>query len=223
MTKLESYAALVENRKDCRMCQDLINPSVCAGGKFDTNHIGPWTKWQGNINAQLMVVGQDWGDVRYFVNNQGRESASNPTNKNLVRLLESIGISILPVSNPLGYSGEVFLTNAILCLKDGGLQGPVKREWFGNCGAAFLRPLIELVNPKVVVSLGQLPYRAIRKLYGLPRVTFRNAVETEPGFLLPNGIRYFPMYHCGMRIINTHRRLEQQVVDWQKVRPFISR
>jgi hypothetical protein len=169
-----------------------------------------------------MIVGQDWGDVRYFVNNQGRESASNPTNRNLVRLLESIGISIPTASNPSGYGGEVFLTNAILCLKEGGLQGPVKREWFENCGAAFLRPLSELVSPSVVVSLGQLPYKAIRNLYGLPRIAFRKAVETESGFLLPNGIHYFPMYHCGMRIINTHRSFEQQVIDWQKLKPFSS-
>jgi DNA polymerase len=28
-------------------------------------HIGPWTQWQGNLNAELMIVGQDWGGTEY--------------------------------------------------------------------------------------------------------------------------------------------------------------
>jgi DNA polymerase len=220
-TKGENYAALVENRKSCRRCGGLENPSRVEGGVFDTCHIGPWTDWQGNIDAPLMVVGQDWGDLRYFVTNQGRESANNPTNRNLIRLLRSIGINIPVPSNQSGHKAEIFLTNAILCLKKGGLQGPVKPEWFKNCVKSFLRPLIELVNPRAVVSLGQQSYEAIRELYDLQRFAFRKAVETESGFLLPNGSRYFPMYHCGMRIVNTHRSLEQQIIDWQKVSALI--
>jgi A/G-specific adenine glycosylase len=62
---------------------------------YDTQHICSWTNWQGNIDAKLMIVGQDWGDDRYFINNQGKESANNPRNRKLVRLLESIGISLM--------------------------------------------------------------------------------------------------------------------------------
>jgi hypothetical protein len=36
--------------------------------------------------------------------------------------------------------GIVFMTNAVLCLKDGGMQAKVRPEWFPNWGSRFLRP-----------------------------------------------------------------------------------
>ena len=67
MTELDSkrarYGALVGARKTCRACADPANPSVCEGGAFDCEAIGAWSRWQGNADAQVMVVGQDWGDV----------------------------------------------------------------------------------------------------------------------------------------------------------------
>jgi len=62
--KLAAYRVLVEERKTCRVCEGLINPSDCAGGVYDSEHIGPWSRWQGNLDSELMVVGQDWGDVK---------------------------------------------------------------------------------------------------------------------------------------------------------------
>ena len=55
----------------------------------------------------------------------------------------------------------VFFTNAILCLKTkGGMQGKVEKEWFSSCGETFLRPLIELIQPQVVVCLGERAWRS---------------------------------------------------------------
>lgn len=63
--KLFQYQALVEDRKMCNACTGLIpkmiNPSSIESGKYDTDQIGPWTQWQGDLNAELMIVGQDWG------------------------------------------------------------------------------------------------------------------------------------------------------------------
>jgi len=64
--KKAKYDALIEARKSCRACVDLVNPSVCQDGAFDCNAIGAWSKWQGNLDAPVMVIGQDWGDVAWF-------------------------------------------------------------------------------------------------------------------------------------------------------------
>ena len=117
------YADLVTSRKVCRDCTGLENPSRCCEGRFDSDQIGPWTLWQGNIRSELVVVGQDWGDKTYFENNAGRDVASNPTNTTLRHLLSLAGVHIdLPSISDCG-SGEVFFTNAILCLKQGGDAG----------------------------------------------------------------------------------------------------
>lgn len=222
MFKVKTYQALVKSRKFCHTCSGLTNPIDCANGAFDSDHLSPWTKWQGNLNAELMIVGQDWGDLAYFLNNAGNESPKNPTNSNLVKLAASIDVTIEPLPKFSEFEGQVFLTNAILCLKEGGLQGAVKQEWFNNCGTKHLKPTIELVQPKVLVSLGAKVYETIQKLYGLPRVRFRDVVDRETGIVLANDMHYFPMYHCGSRIINTHRNFEQQLTDWARIKPVLN-
>jgi DNA polymerase len=195
----------------------LENPARVSDGRYDSNQIGPWTLWQGNLDAEIMIVGQDWGDVRYFTTNLGHEAARNPTNEMLVKLLTSIGIAIAPPSPQNNGGGVLFLTNAILCLKQNGLQAPVQPEWFQNCGRHFLKPTIDLVQPKILITLGESAYRMIRDLYGLPKMTFRDAVAKS--FRISEKMKYFPMYHCGQRILHTHRHLEQQLRDWARVKP----
>src|SRR5437762_6588053 len=89
--KKARYDALVKARKACSACSGLENPSVCHRGNFDCDEIGAWSKWQGNLNAELMVIGQDWGDVAWFVRERGGSSSTSPTDRTLVRLLGSIG------------------------------------------------------------------------------------------------------------------------------------
>ena len=76
------------------ICCALENSSRCEQGHYDSRHIGPWSQWQGHLNAELMVVGQDWGDTNCFIKNQGLEAQRNPTNNMLRELLGSIGIDV---------------------------------------------------------------------------------------------------------------------------------
>lgn len=149
MTTIDSYARLVAERKACRLCEGLTNPSQVEAGRYDSSEIGPWTRWQGTLSARLMVVGQDWGGVPYFTGHCGRESIANRTNRNLRELIGLLGIDVGEPENP-GTSGQAFFTNAILCLKEGGLQAEVRDAWFRNCGT-HLRRQVELVAPRVLV------------------------------------------------------------------------
>lgn len=222
MNKLQEYAELVAARKACHRCRELTNPADIDGGRLDSNDIGAWARWQGNLDAALVVVGQDWGDTAYFVRHGGQEGPRNPTNLALVELLRVAGV---PIGDPASSEGRdvAFFTNAILCLKDarGGLQGEVQKSWFGNC-TWFLRRQIEIIGPQVVVGLGQHAYQAILGAFGVKSGTFRAEVENLDGRILPNGTRVFAMYHCGARIRNTHRPMERQRADWERIRHFIS-
>lgn len=215
MSKQLDYRALVEDRKRCTLCADLVNPSAYKAGCFGSAHVGPWSLWQGNIDAAVVVVGQDWGDTRYFDANRGREATGNPTNNTLRKLLASVGVAVEDPSN-LGQRQVAFFTNAILCLKTGGLQGQVRPEWFTNC-SVFLRRQVETIAPKVVVTLGEQAFRALGKAFQLKLGPFKAAVESQSGILLPIGSQLVPVYHCGARILNTHRPLAKQLMDWQRV------
>lgn len=221
MTKAADYVEMVAARKACHLCTGLINPADVEEGRFDAEQIGSWSLWQGNLDASLMVVGQDWGDTGYFVRHEGREGPRNPTNLALVELVGNAGIQIGEPGAGLGQD-VAFFTNAILCLKglQGGLQGRVQQGWFDNC-ARFLRQQIEIVRPVVAVGLGERAYRTILRAFGMECGAFRPEVEAADGRLLPNGSRAFAVYHCGARIRNTHRPMSVQIDDWTRFHRFL--
>ena len=212
------YDALVDARKACRLCSDLglINASVIRGGELDSAQIGPWSGWLGDLHARVMVVGQDWGDQRAFEKQSGQNWPDSATNRMLVQLLAEAGITVPEVGS--GEASGVFLTNAVLCFRtERGCQGPVQSRWFQNCGAQFLRPQIELVKPQVVVCLGERAYGAVLAAYELPAVrNWRAAVEGS-GIALAGGPIAFAVYHCGQRILNTHRKRPEQFKDWRRI------
>lgn len=221
-SKEERYKQLVIDRKKCRRCSGLVNPGSKSLAKFDSCEIGPWTRMHGDLDAELMIVGQDWGTVDYYNGNQGLDDLRNPTMRTLELLLTSIGIKAKLSSYHANGTG-VFLTNAILCLKQGGLQAPVELDWFAKCGTYFLRQQIEIVSPLVVVTLGQRAYQAITSAYEVNAEKFREAVENPTGVVLPNGSQLIAVYHCGKRILNTHRPLAEQLVDWKRIKRAIAR
>jgi len=190
--------------------------------KGDGLENGPWSRWQGNLNTKILIIGQDWGDTKYFEQNKGFDKPDNPTNKFLIKLFKSIGFSI-EAPSAIETRGAVFFTNAILCLKtEGGLQGKVKREWFNNCGKKFLKPLIELISPRIVITLGERAFYTVINLYNIPKPKLlRDVVEKNEGIYLSNNILLFPMYHCGQRILNTHRPFEQQIKDWARIKQYL--
>ena len=215
--KLAAYRALVEERKTCTRCMSLglTNPAMEELCHLDSDQIGPWTRWQGDLDADIMVVGQDWGDVTSFKLQSGVDNDSR-TNRMIRELLAYVGIK---VSAPPASSREskVFVTNSVLCLKDGDCQSPVSRHWYINCGPNFLRPQIEIVRPKVVVAMGEWAYRTIMQAFGLVPIRFREAVGSADPVVLFTGTLLVPVYHCSPRILNTHRKREVQFMDWRRV------
>ena len=162
MDKSTRYLEMVEERKNCARCNGLVNPAACKC-EFDSDEIGAWTLWQGNLNAETMVVGQDWGDTAYYLKHRGREGKNNPTNLALGELLNIIGVTVGQPDDTKSDRGVAFFTNAVLCLKTGGLQGSVEADWFRNCGERFLKPTIDCVRPKILVTLGEKAYRAVAR------------------------------------------------------------
>jgi DNA polymerase len=217
--KTEEYHWLVEQRKECTACVSLgmTNPSVCADGVYDSDHIGPWSQWHGSLDADLMIIGQDWGGREYYIDQQGVETDDNDTNRNLQTLLASIGYDIALPCQPRKRV-KLFFTNAVLCLKPGRLTGSVKAACFKNCGIAFLRPQIDLIQPKAVVTLGLQAYKAVMRAYGRrPRQSMRDAIQTTE---VLGSSTLVPVYHCGY-YGTLSRPLEGQKQDWQRVKPLL--
>lgn len=217
--KQAAYRELVEKRKCCTYCgEKLTNPSHFP--EFDTYEIGPWSIWQNSLDADVLLVGQDWGGVDYFTRHKGRDEDANPTNRNLMTLFGSINI---PVSGP--ESGKrnprLFFNNVILCMKEGGLTNPLEKKYAPACCSRFLKPLINLIEPRVVIALGTFAYEAIAESYGVVRVPFREAVERPAGFRLNPRSWMFPVFHCGAHGWNINRKGPLQIEDWKKIGKYL--
>jgi len=110
--KQQRYSALVEKRKACRLCVGLSNPAERTLRRFDSDQIGPWSRLHGDLDAELLIVGQDWGGVKYYNDNEGLDKLANPTMCNLEKLLNHIGIHV-SVTTYANHGRGVFLTNAV--------------------------------------------------------------------------------------------------------------
>ena len=224
--RTEEYQALVKERKECRLCAcaGLRNPAMPELVQLDSDEIGPWTRWLGDRTAELMIIGEDWGDVDYYRKHNGFDDdrVNSPANRRLKRLLNSIEMSI-PSGERRDEPSGVFLTNALLCLKSGGLQGKVDPRCFVNC-QDFLRRQIEIISPRVVVTLGKRAYDAVVSSFELePRLKFGEAVKAPDGLELESGCRLLPVYHCGNRSTNLNRPEAEQLRDWKRVRRALRR
>ena len=214
---MENFEALVAARKACRICVERSPGRIrsCAEFEFDPPVVSHWEQWLGHRNPKLLVVGQDFGNVGYFVRNRGRDEPHNPTNENLYQLLLEAG---LRVKHPAACDTEapIFLTNSILCIKEGAMNGAILASWVNTCTERHLRPLIGYLRPPVVVGMGNAGWRAVRRIFALadaPRLISRAAGYN---WLATDATQVFAVGHCGpLGIIN--RPWPQQLADWRAI------
>jgi hypothetical protein len=218
--KEQKYLDLVEKRKHCNFCHALKNPSKYP--KYDSAGIGPWSQWQNGLDAEILVVGQDWGDFKSFEKIRGREEEDNCINKNLQKLFrDALGISL---ENPASgkKNGRLFFTHSILCLKKRGLSASLEQKYAVDCCSKFLKPLIQCIEPKVVITLGKIAYESIVRSYTMQILPLNEAIESPDGFPIDRRSRLFPVYHCGKRGWNVIRKGDLQLEDWKKIRDYLA-
>lgn len=217
VTKLERYRVLVERRKACRLCAELVNPAQLEDGRLDRDEVGPYANWQGNLDAAVLVIGQDFADQGTFRKLRGWPGSAVSTNLALIELAAEAGFNLQkPV---LGQPDDVlFFTNAVLCLKPGSMSARVPSRCFETCGKAFLRATVELVNPRAVVTLGVGALRALEHAFELSQHGDLGAVvEPGPAFFLPSGAAVFPRYHPSRTVMNIARSFAEQRADWRRI------
>jgi DNA polymerase len=164
----QEWRALVAARKAYRLCIERSPGRIrsCAEFDFDPDVVSHWEQWLGHRNPRLLIVGQDFGNVDYFVRHRGRDEPGNPTNDNLHRLLAAAGIRAKEPPEP-DPEAPVFATNSILCLKEGRMSGAILSSWVDRCAATHLAPLVRLLRPAVAVAMGAHAWRAVRQVFAL--------------------------------------------------------
>lgn len=222
-----TYSHLVSKRKNFKVdYPGFINQCAIENGIYDTGEfLEPWGQWHNSIPADILVIGQDWGGMDYYVNNKGKDTAQNTTCSNLSMLFKELGIEIgNPESPQTGL--KIHFTNLIPFIRTGKMQGNkgniINSRIITECAEEFLKPLIEIVSPKIIIALGTVPFRGLLHALNISKKgSFSKAVESG-AISTTSNITIFPMFHCGTLSINMNRKLEQQKSDWAKVLQFMN-
>lgn len=149
-----------------RLNEEVKACQACPLGKSRLNAV----PGEGSETATIMFIGEAPG---WHENQQGRPFVG-AAGQFLEQLLASIGLT----------RSQVFIANVIKCRPPGN-RDPLPEE-IEAC-KHFLDRQIELIRPKMVVTLGRysmaryFPGQLISRIHGIPKKE--------------NGIIYFPMFH----------------------------
>lgn len=211
----------------------------------DCEEINLWTYWQGrgNLDAQIMLVGQDWGcpwDPNYQptieqirkANQNGEYNYLNnnpsPTDANLIVLFKELDYIITePCPN-------LFFTNLVLGYRNKGLSGGYKKAW-AKQDKGYFKELADIIAPKVILCLGRSTFEGVLSAFDVKlssRIKDYNAfIESSNNPITVslgsgNTARVFALAHCGaMGTLNRNRKkstdLKRQLADWRKIRPYL--
>lgn len=216
-TKEIFYNHIVDKRKEYKFDDiEICNPTA-LNIAFD-EHLNAWGYWHGNLNADILLIGQDFGDQTYYLNNGGKDDPKNATNVNLSYLFGELGINTGQSDDP-NTDAKLYFTNAFLGVKKGGMAAPIKKAWFADTAKKFIRPLIQLIEPKIIIAMGSKAYEVVSLIYKLDQKPMKKIVDTNP-ILLDNNKKLFVVYHCS-KLGMANRNFDAQREDWRKIRPHL--
>lgn len=142
MSKITAYQELVRKRKGFKFSHpELTNPSSTA---FDLDHVEPWAQWQGNLDASIVVVGQEFCDVDTYARVKGTVERKlgvyeYPANRNLVEYFSLLNMDLGHPLDPMR-KHHAFFTNVVMGLKPPPMSSNFKDKWLKESREEFLTP-----------------------------------------------------------------------------------
>ena len=181
---------LVEEAASCTRC-----PAMCGRSAV-------LSKLNGSPDARIMFIGEAPG--RKGADRTRVPFSGDQSGANLDRFLGSIGLT----------RDQIFITSAALCnprTESGANRKPTQKE-LTNC-SGFLRRTIELIDPRVIVTLGSVALEALKRIqyHELSLKESAAAMHSWQDRVL------VPIYHPSPQVLASHRREAEQLRDYQVV------
>ncbi len=188
-----------------------------------------WTDWKRRKNSNVVIIGQDWGPYcdmeNLYLEYKKKETEINwkaliESEKSLTKkmLTKYLKDSAFQESFFLeeDFLDDIYITNAILCARRGseyrGDNIDLKKST-RNC-SNYLKAQIELVKPKVIITLGYYPLWSLSLSYSFSiRSTLSETIEEYPEIKVEDFI-IIPLYHPTAQIIK-EKQLEQYRRIWR--------
>lgn len=188
--------------------KDLINSVQYCDLCPRMNHrIKVLSNLNGNIHSNVLFIAEAPG--RLGADKTGIPLFGDKTGNNFEKLIGFLNWK----------REDIFLTNAILCnpREETGKNGTPRIEEIANC-SYYLRMTIELINPKIIVTLGKVALEAINFISPHSFSLSQNVGQLYDW----NGYYIVPLYHPGPRAL-IHRPFLKQIEDYKKLTTYITR
>lgn len=241
MAKKDEFRRLAEDVSRCHICERLLTLPHSENSERLTNddhglntdhpYVNRWNLWQGNLDADIMVIGQDYGTKEEGDALEVCKYAdtTNPTDVRLKNLFEgALGFNIDSNEIPL------FFTNMANCYRKQRTSGGMHPAWLPLCANKFMSRLIRIIQPKIIIVLGRVAFEALYCMEDLP-ITCLNPESEKVKDSFSEMIRFdyeldldgkkiavFPVFHPGSNS-RMNRTEEQQMEDWKRIKEYYDR
>src|SRR5829696_4774281 len=189
--KKQVFNELVKEAAACTLC-----PAMCG-------RTAVLSELNGSPDARVMFIGEAPG--RKGADRTRVPFSGDQSGANFDRFLNSIGLT----------RREIFITSAALCnprSESGSNRKPTRKE-LENC-SGFLRRAIEVVDPRVIVTLGSVALEALKRI----QYHQLNLKESAARIHSWNDRVLVPIYHPSPQVLASHRREAEQLQDYKVVR-----
>ena len=252
MSKQEEYLQLIEEIKACHLCENIKAPAFCKDGEFLKNdshgydenekpdlqnaYVNRWNLWHGNLDADIMVIGQDYGRVKddeelseAYWREVKPESWKFTTDYRLHKLFVEVfgeGFDLTKRNLPL------YFTNIACCYRQKDSTSAMNDAWYPICANRYMGRLIRIIRPKMIICLGQIPFSCMGCLEGFSftcesanyesgtKPTLKEILDSRLRFVIEaedmDRIPVVPVYHPGAKR-NRNRSEDLELKDWKEV------
>lgn len=194
-TKAETFLKLSTEAQSCFICEAM------------QDKIAVLSQSNGNINPKVMFIAEAPG--RQGADRTRKPFSGDKSGENFQKFLDSIDLK----------REDIFITNSVLCSPrkpTGANRRPTKKE-MKNC-SGFLEKTINLINPKIIVTLGSVALEALKLLE-----YHQFNLKSDVGKILRwNEQTLVPLYHPSPQVLASHRRENQQLEDYKVLANAIS-
>src|SRR6476469_11110443 len=186
--KTDSFKELVDEAASCTLC-----PAMCG-------RTAVLSELNGSPDARVMFVGEAPG--RKGADRTRVPFSGDQSGANLDRFLNSIKLT----------RKQIFITSAALCnpRSESGANRKPSQKALSNC-SGFLRRTIELVDPRVIVTLGSVALEALKRIQYHELSLKESAAQIHAW----NDRVLVPIYHPSPQVLASHRREAAQLQDYQ--------
>lgn len=204
-------------------CKEKSLINIYRNYEFSISIPSIWTDWFNRLDSKIMIIGQDWGPYCQMVQFNNLLDNNKSNWKEIIELEKSNTKKILEnyikeSSNGQYLLDDIFITNAIMCARQGnnyrGNNINLKKSTI-NC-SEYLQNQIEIVKPKVILTLGYYPLMSLSKTLNFKiDKTLKETIKNYPEIKIDNLV-IIPLYHPVAQV-----KKQEQLKQYKRIWKFI--